>query len=246
MRLGLAGIILVAACRGSLSPLSNKVEIGEESYIVFAADGEDGVGDLFASPPGGGTAWQITFSRVDERLPALSPDGVMLAFDRGRLPGDTATRSVVVMNLLNGAERRVVAPGVLQPSAIAWSADGKRIVVRSGSSVVTVPAPPASGEPAAADSGDRARLDVQLGDPPVAEARNCSGGAGVCVALPDGREVVLDSAATSPVAWYGDSVAYVRSGGWVIHPLAGGHTRLLEWGDEVVHPRSITHFLAPR
>ena len=246
MRPVLAGILLVAACRGSLSPLSNKVEVGQESYIVFAADGEDGVGDLFASSPGGGTAWQITFSRVDERLPALSPDGVMLAFDRGRLPGDTATRSVVVMNLLNGAERQVVAPGVLRPSALAWSADGERIVVRSGSSVMTVPAPPASGEPVDADSGDRARLDVRLGDPPEAEARICSGGAGVCVALQDGREVVLDSAATSPVAWYGDSVAYTLRGGWVIHPLAGGHTRLLEWDDQVVRPRSITHFLAPR
>ncbi|TFG50583.1 MAG: hypothetical protein E4H38_03320, partial [Gemmatimonadales bacterium] len=127
MRLVLAGLVLLAACRGTLSPLSNKVEIGQESYIVFAADGEDGVGDLFASSPGGGTAWQITFGRVDERLPALSPDGVMLAFDRGRLPGDTTTRSVVVMNLLNGAERQVVAPGVLRPSAIAWSADGERI-----------------------------------------------------------------------------------------------------------------------
>lgn len=246
MRPVLAGILMVAACRGSLSPLSNKVDVGQESYIVFAADGEDGVGDLFASHPGGGTAWQITFSRVDERLPALSPDGVMLAFDRGRLPGDTATRSVVVMNLLNGAERQVVAPGVLQPSAIAWSADGERIVVRSGSRVLTVPAPPASGEPAAADAGDSARLEVLLGDPPEAEARICSSGAGVCVTLRDGREVLLDSAATSPVAWYGDSVAYSRSGGWVIHPLAGGHTRLLEWDDQVVQPRSITHFLAPK
>jgi hypothetical protein len=246
MRLVLAGLVLVVACRGTLSPLSNKLEIGQESYIVFAADGEDGVGDLFASSPGGGTAWQITFSRVDERLPALSPDGVMLAFDRGRLPGDTTARSVVVMNLLNGAERQVVASGLLRPRAIAWSADGERIVVRTESGVVTVPAPPASAEPVAADAEDSAQLAVMLGDPPEAEARICSGGLGVCVALRDGREVVLDSAAVSPVAWYGDSVAYSRSGGWVVHPLAGGHTRLLEWDHEVVNPRSITHFRAPK
>ena len=246
MRLVLAGLVLVAACRGSLSPLSNKLEIGQESYIVFAADGEDGVGDLFASSPGGGGAWQITFSRVDERLPSLSPDGVMLAFDRGRLPGDTTTRSVVVMNLLNGAERQVVAPGALRPSAIGWSADGERIVVGTESGVVTVPAPPASGEPVAAAPQDAARLAMMLGDPPEAEARICSGGVGVCVALQDGREVVLDSVAVSPVAWYGDSVAYSRSGGWVIHPLTGGHTRLLEWNDGIVNPRSITRFRAPK
>jgi hypothetical protein len=170
----------------------------------------------------------------------------MLAFDRGRLPGDTTTRSVVVMNLLNGAERQVVAPGVLRPSAIAWSADGERIVVRTASGVVVVPAPPASGEPVVADAEDNMRLAVMLGNPPEAEARICSGGVGVCVALQDGREVVLDSAAVSPAAWYGDSVAYARSGGWVIHPLVGGHTRLLEWDDPVVNPRSITRFRAPK
>jgi len=64
--------------------------------------------------------------------------------------------------------------------------------------------------------------------------------------LPDGGEVTLDSVAVSPTAWYGDSVAYLRSGGWVIHPLAGGRTRLLHWDGRVANPRSITRFLAPR
>ncbi|MDH4130309.1 MAG: hypothetical protein OEW17_01355 [Gemmatimonadota bacterium] len=246
MRLAVAAVLLAGACRGTLSPLSNKLEIGQESYIVFAADGEDGMGDLFASAPLGGTAWQITFSRVDERFPSLSPDGVMLAFDRGRSPDDTATRSVVAMNLLNGAERQVVAPGVLRPQAIGWSADGRRIVVRGESGVLTVPAPPERGEPSAASAEDAARLTVRVGEPPTAEARACSAGAGVCVVLPDGVEVTLDSLAGSPVAWYGDSVAYLRSGGWVVHPLAGGHTRLLKWDRNVANPRSLTRFHAPR
>jgi hypothetical protein len=246
MRLVLTTVLLAAACRGTLSPLSNKLEIGQESYIIFTADGEDGMGDLFASAPLGGQAWQITFSRVDERLPALSPDGVMLAFDRGRLPGDTMTRSVVVMNLLNGAEQVVVAPGVSQPQAIGWSVDGRRVVVRGASGVVAVPAPPESGQPVAATTEETARLAVRLGDDLATEARVCASGTGVCVQLPSGREVTLDSAAASPAAWYGDSVAYLRSGEWVIHPLAGGHTRLLRWDRGIANPRSISRFRAPR
>jgi len=246
MKFLLIGIVLAAACRGTLSPLSNRIEIGQESYIVFAADGEDGMGDLFASAPLGGPAWQITFSRVDERLPALSPDGVMLAFDRGRLPGDTATRSVVVMNLLNGSEREVIAPGVLHPQAIGWSTDGRRVVVRGASGTVAVPVPPASAEPVAATAEESAQLGVRLGEDLAAEARVCSGGSGVCVVLSNGDEITLDSAAVSPVAWYGDSVAYLRSGQWVIHPLAGGHTRLLRWERVVINPRSISRFRAPR
>src|SRR6267142_409397 len=53
---------LLAACRGTLSPLSNRLKIGEESYIVFSADGEDGLSDLFASPPSGSPTFQITFT----------------------------------------------------------------------------------------------------------------------------------------------------------------------------------------
>jgi hypothetical protein len=66
------------------------------------------------------------------------------------------------------------------------------------------------------------------------------------VVLPDGGEVTLDSVAESPAAWYGDSVAYLRAGGWVVHPLAGGYTRLLGWERGIANPRSISRFLAPR
>lgn len=240
-------LLALAACRGTLSPLSNKVKVGEEPYFVFAADGEEGVGDLFASLPANGKAYRITFTRVDERLPALSPDGVMLAFDRGRLPGDTASRRVVVMNLLNGAEREVVPPGVLRPVAIAWSADGGRVVIRGASGVVVaVPAPPALGEASPADTGDLAALAVKVGGPVGAEAGPCSVGGGVCVRVPGGREVVLDSAAAEPAGWFGDSVAYRRGTEWVIHPLAGGRTRVLRWPEGVVSPRAITRFSGPR
>ena len=108
-RLG-AALPLLAACSGSLSPLSNKVKVGQEAYVILVADGEDGLGDLFASSTGGGVAFQITFTRVDERLPALAPDGVSLAFVRARAPGDTSELHVAVMNLLNGTERSLDLP----------------------------------------------------------------------------------------------------------------------------------------
>jgi hypothetical protein len=109
-RFSLLLLVTLASCRGTLSPLSNKLEIGDESYFVFVADGEEGLGDLFAAAPVGGEAYQFTFTRLDERAPVLSPDGVVVAYLRSRRPGESAAADVVMMNLVNGVERSVEAP----------------------------------------------------------------------------------------------------------------------------------------
>ena len=121
--LPLGALLLAVACRGTLSPLSNRIEVGQEPYVIMVADGEDGLGDLFASSTAGGMPWQITFTRVDERLPSLSPDGISLAFIRSRAPGDTAVRHVAVMNLLNGSERQLPLPAAVRVEQLAWSMD---------------------------------------------------------------------------------------------------------------------------
>lgn len=234
------------ACRGTLSPLSNKLKVGEEPYLAFAADGEAGAGDLFASALVGGVPYQVTFTRVDERLPALSPDGVMLAFVRARVPGDTATADLVVMNLLNGAERRAELDRVGGVEGIAWSADGGTIYARRGDAIYALPAPPARGalapvEPAQAAAADSA-FRVLLGRPPVGEAMICPGGAGVCARLGDAPPTPLSPFAASPIRWPGDSVAYLERGEWVIRPLGGGATRILRWTRPVEHPRSVSVF----
>lgn len=239
---------LALGCRGSLSPLSNKIHVGQEAYVVFAADGEDGAGDLYAAVPVGGTLFQITFTRVDEEFPALSRDGTTLAFLRGRAPGDGHHRVLVVMNLLNGAERQVDVDED-GPASIGWSTDGQRIYVRLGEHTLESPAPPAdlalapvsADKQAAADS----QLTVLLGDPPLAEAVACDSAGGICAQFPDGKRELIARTGVDPVRWTGDSIAYRDADEWVIRPLGGGMTRALHWAPDAQHPRNLTLFPGP-
>jgi WD40-like Beta Propeller Repeat len=246
MRRTIAGLLLLAACRGSLSPLSNKIDVGREPYVIFTADGEDGLGDLFASSTQGGTPFQITFTRVDERLPALSPDGSMLAFVRSRLPDDTSAVSLVVMNLLSGAERLIALPVELHPDMTAWSPDGRRLYVRAGARVLSAPAPPAEAAATPVPAAERAAADsalaVLLGHPPLAEAVPCAGGSGVCARLADGTVATVAAGGSAPARWPGDSIVYLEQGEWIVRPMAGGRLRVLEWTPARQRVRDLTTF----
>ena len=136
---------------------------------MFVADGEDGKGDLYASPPEGGKAFQITFTRVYERAPALSPDGSILAFLRSRGTGDSSGASLVILNLLNGAERRTDAPA--GANAVEWSADGGLLLVRTDSNILSTPAPPLplalTPVPPSAQPKSDSLFRAILGDPPL-------------------------------------------------------------------------------
>lgn len=241
----LASLLVCAllGCRGTLSPLSNKLKVGQESYIVFVADGEDGKGDLFASPADGGKTFQVTFTRVDERAPALSPDGALLAFLRSRSAGDSSY-SLVVMNLLNGAERRTDAPD--GATAVSWSGDGSFVYLRAGSSLLTTPAPPGalSLKPVAQPqfAGADSSFQVIFGDPPLGQASPCDSGGGVCARLATGESLTLSTEASNPVRWSSDSVAYMEGGTFVVRPLAGGRTRTIRWSTDPKNPRGLTYF----
>ncbi len=258
-----AGLLLAAAaCRGTLSPLSNKLKVGEEAYVVFSAAGEGGLGDLFASPAQGGTIHQVTFSRVDERLPALSPDGVMLAFTRSRLPGDSTLVHVAVMNLLNGKERRIAGELGGAPTALAWSEDGATLYARTAAGIRAVPAPPAPGEWQVSPAGDSV-FAVRVGQPvfgvvtacpasdPDADAVPSRPAAeppshGLCIRLPSDSLVPLASSGEAPARWAGDSVAYRDGADWVVRPLAGGKARVLRWTRPITPPAALTVFPGPQ
>ncbi|HSE68656.1 MAG TPA: hypothetical protein VLB12_16815 [Gemmatimonadales bacterium] len=233
--------LLLTSCTGSLSPLSHKLKIGQEPYVVFTADGEGGTGDLFASPVGGGAVYQVTFTRLNEHLPRLNPDGSMLAFVRG----DDTTSAVWVMNLINGAERRVTEQGAVEPQGLAWSADSKTVYVKVANGVLAAAAPPGSPsvtplEGKARAAGDTA-LAVLVGDPVAGEVLSCASGVGLCVRV-GSESQPLDSAGTEPVRWGGDSVAYRVDDQFVVRPLAGGTTRALRWSKRLEHPRELTYF----
>jgi hypothetical protein len=230
----------------SLSPLGNRLEVGEESYVIFEAAGEDGQGDLYASPASGGSIFPVTFSRVHETGPALSPDGTTLAFLRATRESDSAGYRVWIMNLLNGAERQLPVTSVGAPRRVAWSRDGQRLFVRTRGGDLVAPAPPASPELQPATGAQEAAADsafqVILGDPPFAVVTYCADGGGLCVSPDSGDAQVLASGGRDPFRWGTDSLGYFVGNELEIRPLAGGTTRRMTWASSPDRPRTATQF----
>ena len=237
-------MLLVLGCRVSLSPVKNRVGVGVESYVVFDADGENGEGDLYVGSASGGKVFRVTFTRVHEFSPALSPDGLMLAFIRGPHAADSAGHRIWIMNLLNGAEREVPTFGAnAYPTRLAWSLDGRTLYVRTGRGDFQIAAPPADPAPQPVDPARLATADtmlaVPLGSPVLAIAEVCD--SGVCARTPSGTQM-LSARGTSPFRWGTDSVGYFVEGGIEVRPLGGGTTRQLRWGGTPENSRTATQF----
>ena len=244
-----SSLLLLAACTGSLSPLSHKLQIGEEPYLMFSGLGEDGQGDLFASAEGGGPVFQATFTRLDERLPVLGPDGSVVAFVRSASREDSSSAVVIVMNLINGAERKLSEAGTIVPENMAWSPDGKRLYVRTGAGILASAAPPARTVFAPVSTEERAAADsalaVIVGNPPFAAVVNCSSG-GLCLRTTSDTVLPLDSGARLAVRWTPDSVALLVGSDWTIRPLAGGRSRTLRWTGGPASAADLTLFPGKR
>jgi hypothetical protein len=242
---GLLAVVGIVACRGSLSPIQNKIQVGEEAYAVFAADGEGGMGDLYAVRATGGPTFPITFSRVDESAPALSPDGSMLAFVRARSVRDSTTE-LWVMNLLNGAERRLGAPApVVRVTRAGWSRDGRTLYARSDHGTFRVAAPPAPPAPAWVDRTDAeadSALMIILGDPPFARAEPCARQPGLCAVDRSGVTTVLSGDGYDAARWGDDSVGYFSENVLLVRPLGGGSLRQINFLRAPVRPRQLSVF----
>jgi hypothetical protein len=237
-------VTLVLGCRVSLSPVKNRVGVGVESYVVFDADGENGEGDLYVGSASGGKAFRVTFSRVHESSPALSPDGIMLAFIRGPHAADSAGHRIWVMNLLNGSEREVpeLGPGAY-PQRLGWSLDGSALLVRTAKGDFRIAPPPADPAPRAVPSAEQSLADtllgVPLGSPVQAVADECA--EGVCARTASGSQV-LGQGGRAPFRWGSDSVGYFSGNEIEVRPLGGGSTRHLRWGESPADMRTATHF----
>lgn len=233
------------AC-GTLPPLRGKIDVGRESYAIFVGGSGLG-GDLYAVRADGGPAYQITYTTVAELRPALSPDGAEVAFFRGQSLRDSTPATLWVLNLLNGADRELRLPkdaGLLE--RVAWSSDGSGLLVKASKDLYRVEAPPAKPNAKSVPPGERAAaessLAVLLGDPVFARVVPCPQAEDLCVIPRRGRPGILAQAATDPVRWGNDSVAFFTGELLQIRPLAKGRPRLLHWSEVPARPRQVTYF----
>jgi hypothetical protein len=223
----------------------NRIAVGEEPLVMFVAEAADGSTDLFAVSPGGGPVHQVTFNRPVESHPALNPAGTVVAFFRQPVRGDSTTREVVVLNLVNSAERRLALPeGAGAPLRLAWDKVGERLVVGTDRGIWEMAAPPARPEPRqlegpAAASADTL-LSVGLGEPAFALAEPCEGGA-ICAMSPAGERQVLAARGTGPVRWGADSLAWFDQDRIEVRPLGAGRSRQVMWSQPPDNPRQATY-----
>jgi hypothetical protein len=218
-----------------MSPLQGRIEAGEEPFMVFVAEGGDGMTDLFASLPGGGEVSRLTFTGLVERSPRITHNGGLVVFVRDRGGADSGAANVVIMNLLSGAERTLELPeSAGRPELVAWTADETAVYARTTRGTWLLQAPPSENHPVelppellpAADSA----MAVLLGTPAFAEATICADG-GVCVTGPTGEPSQLSSAGADPFRWGSDSLAWFVNGVVEVRPLGPGPVRAISWSD---------------
>lgn len=247
MRLTLLVSLALAACTQHFTPLQNRIVVGKESYVVFAADGVGGQGDLFAMDAFGGNAYPFTYSLADESDPALGPTGVLLAFIRSTSDTDRASRKVWVMDLLNGRETDMPLDQGVVPEQVAWSRDGATIYIATSNGTWAIAAPPARPAPhrisgldsLAADSA----LAVLVGDPPFARIALCRPGSdAICAFAGTAPPTPVDSPAHHPFRWGGDSLGYFMGENLVVRPVGSGRPREVRIERAPDHPREATWF----
>jgi len=209
--------------------------------VIGVGEGSDAMTDLFAAPAGGGAFVRLTFTRSEERLPRLSPEGTAVVFVRREGGAENPRWTLVVLDLLTTAERRApLPPGTDPPLRTGWARD-RSAVVLAGSYFTLAPGqdsliPVSPAQQAAADSATR----EQLGDPPAAMIGECAAGE-LCITAANGDTSRLDPGDTGAIRWGGDSLGYFTARGFEVRPLAGGASRRPDWSGKPAALRHLTH-----
>lgn len=233
-------------CRDTFYVLKNRITPGIDNFLVFAADGQAGAGELWAGQAGGGAVFQLTYTLSDEDLPSLSPDGGVLAFVRSPTMKDSAQRQVWFMNLVTGDEREVdPLPGGAVPLRLAFSNDGTLLFVGTTKGLYRLNAPPSAPAPQRLSASDSLHADsaltVFLGEPPFAPIAPCVKAVGsICAFPPGAAEAPLQEGGVEPVHWGADSIAYRVGDRLIVRSGAGGPPREVMWRQLPPHPRHFT------
>ncbi len=227
------GLLGTLGC--SFSPLANRIDIGEEAFVVVVAVGPDGFIDLHAVPAGGGMTARITFTPLIESHPALSRGGDVVAFLRSGDSLPDTPRDLVVMNLLSGAERTLPVPDAAgRIDRLAWSDDGTQLLVATETGTWSIAAPPAKAVAEQLSGAERevadSALTTWLGRPRFARAFNCPEGQGVCLVGPSGDTTVLATRGRDPFAWGLDSVGWFEDDAMYVRGLGPAVARPVSLG----------------
>jgi hypothetical protein len=231
--------LLLAGC--AVTPLSNRIQAGQDAFVIGVGEGADAQTDLFAAPAAAGPFYRLTFTRAVERLPRLSASGTAVAFFRSD-PRDTTRWSVVALDLRTTTERTAPLPrGDATPLRLGWHPDGGVVVRTSGGYLIL----PARGDtllpvpPAAVPGADSLTREL-LGEPPAAMVIDCPQG-GLCIEAANGETGALGAGVRDAIRWGTDSIGYFSSRGFEVRPLAGGQPRQPAWSRPPGRLRNLTH-----
>ena len=227
-----------AAC--GFTPLINKIDVGEEAFVVVVGRGGDGSVDLFAAPAEGGRFYQFTFNPLVESNPTVAPSGTKLAFLRQA--GDQSPPELLVLNLLNGTEARRSLPAKAGPVVRLGfaSTDDSLVVATEGGLFLATAAGVESVSAGTAQALDSLTYE-RVGDRGFASLRPCRSGTGWCVAKANGMETALPGDASDPIRWGPDGLAYLRDGKIEVRPLGGGRVRQPTWPNQPPKLSQPTH-----
>jgi len=228
----------------AVTPLTSRIQVGEDPFVIGVGEGADSATDLFAAPAGGGAFVRLTFTRAEERLPRLSPEGTKLAFIRREGTRAEARWSLVILDLRTTGERTALLPAnAATATRIGWSPDGRRAVVAAGDYFALSATATAGDALISVEAGGAAAADSMtrelLGDPPSAMVRDCADG--LCIVAANGDTSALDRGASNAIRWGADSVAYFSTHGFTVRPLAGGASRWPDWKDKPSGLRNLTY-----
>ncbi|HSE54048.1 MAG TPA: hypothetical protein VLB00_17800 [Gemmatimonadales bacterium] len=229
---------MFTAC--ALTPISRRIQVGEEPFVIGVGEGSDAMTDLFAAPAGGGAFVRLTFTRSEERLPRLSPEGTAVAFVRREGGAANPRWALVVLDLRTTAERRApLPPGSDVPVRTGWARDGSAVVLAGGYFILAPDqdslTPVAPAQQPAADSATR----ELLGNPPAAMVGECAPGE-LCITA-NGDTTRLGPGDTGAIRWGGDSLGYFTPRGFEVRPLSTGSSRRPDWSGKPGALRSLTH-----